>query len=188
MNTFVEKMKFKLESPIRVNQLKPKETLEKLGFTDGMTLCDIGAGTGLFSIPASSISKDKIYALDISQDMVDYLNSKKRELSLESLTPMKVEGDRLPLESNTIDLALLITVLHEVDDKECTLKEIKRILKDLGQAYIVEFYKKETPYGPPVDIRIDDEEIIKICQEIGFDFVEEINISESFYGVLLKNK
>ncbi len=188
MNTFVEKMKSKLESPNRVNQLKPKETLENLGFTEEMTLCDIGAGTGLFSIPAASISKNNIYAIDISKDMIDYLNFKKSELSLESLNPIKVDGDRLPIESNTIDLALMITVLHEVNDKECTLKEIKRILKDSGKAYIVEFYKKETSFGPPVDIRLDSEEIIKLSQEIGFDFVEEINISESLYGILLKNQ
>lgn len=188
MNTFVEKMKSKLESPNRVNQLKPKETLEKLGFTDGMTLCDIGAGTGLFSIQASNISKNNIYAIDISQDMVDYLNSKKNELSLESLIPIKIEGDRLPIESNTVDLALMITVLHEVNDMECTLKEVKRILKDSGKAYIVEFYKKETSFGPPVDIRIESEELINLSKKIGFDFVEEINISEGLYGILLKNQ
>ena len=187
MNTFVEKMKSKLESPNRINELKPIETLEKLGFTEGMTLCDIGSGTGLFSIPAANISKNNIYALDISQDMIDYLNNKKNELSLESLIPMKVDGDNLPLENNTIDLVLIITVLHEVNNIKLTLKEIKRILKKSGKAYIVEFYKKETSFGPPLDIRIDSKDLINLSMEVGFTSIEEIKISDNLYGILLKN-
>lgn len=187
MNTFVEKMKSKLESPNRINELKPIETLEKLGFTEGMTLCDIGSGTGLFSIPAANISKNNIYALDISQDMIDYLNNKKNELSLESLIPIKVDGDKLPLENNTVDLVLIITVLHEVNNMELTLKEIKRILKKSGKAYIVEFYKKETSFGPPLDIRIDSKDLINLCIEVGFTSIEEIKISDNLYGILLKN-
>lgn len=187
MNTFVEKMKSKLESPNRKNELKPTETLEKLGFKDGMTLCDIGSGTGLFSIPAANISKSNIYALDISQDMIDYLNNKKNELSLESLVPIKVDGDILPLKNNAVDLVLMVTVLHEVNNMELTLKEIKRILKKSGKAYIVEFYKKETSFGPPVDIRIDSKDLINLCKEIGFTSIEEIEISDNLYGILLNN-
>ena len=186
MNLFVEKMKSKLESQNRVNELKPTETLEKLGFKDGMTLCDIGAGTGLFSIQASKISKNSIYALDVSQDMIDYLNMQKEELSLESLIPIKVGGDELPLDENSVDLVLMVTVLHEVNNMELSLKEIKRIMKDSGKAYIVEFYKKETSFGPPVDIRIDNNDLINICKINGFKNIEEVKLSDNFYGLILE--
>lgn len=186
MNLFVEKMKSKLESSNRVNELKPNETLEKLGFKDGMTLCDIGAGTGLFAIPAANISKNNIYALDISEEMIDYLNTKKEELSLESLIPTKVSGDEIPLENKSSDLILMVTVLHEVNNIELTIKEIKRIMKDDGKAYIVEFHKKETSFGPPVNIRIDSKELISFCKNNGFTEIEEINISDNLYGILLK--
>lgn len=186
MSLFVEKMKSKLESPSRVNELSPNKTLEKLGFKDGMTLCDIGAGTGLFSIPASKISKNKIYALDISEDMIDYLNVKKEELSLESLIPTKVNGDDLPLDNESVDLVLMVTVLHEVNNMELTIKEIERIIKKDGKAYIVEFNKKETSFGPPLNIRIDSKDLISLCKNSGFTNIEEINISDNLYGILLE--
>ena len=186
MSLFVEKMKSKLESPNRIRELKPNETLERLGFRDGMTLCDIGAGTGLFSIPASKISKNNIYALDISKDMIDYLNVKKEELSLEALKPIKVNGDELPIESNSINLVLMVTVLHEVNNIELTLKEIKRIMKNDGKAYIVEFNKKETSFGPPLNIRIDSDELIDLCKKNNFSNIEEISISDNLYGIILE--
>mgnify|MGYP000721131418 CR=1 FL=1 len=40
----------KLEDPVRVSELDPAGTLERIGFRAGQTLCDIGAGSGLFSL------------------------------------------------------------------------------------------------------------------------------------------
>ena len=55
----------KFENPIRISELSPKATLIRVGFMEGMKLCDIGAGTGIFSFPATEISSDDIYALEI---------------------------------------------------------------------------------------------------------------------------
>ena len=39
----------KFENPERIAELNPRQTLQAVGFKRGMTLCDIGAGTGLFT-------------------------------------------------------------------------------------------------------------------------------------------
>lgn len=186
MNIFVEKMKSKLESEDRINELSPKETLEKLGFKDGMILCDIGAGTGLFSNIAAKISSNSIYALDISDDMLEYLEEKKKELSLSNLIPTKVVGDTLSLESEKADLAIMVTVLHEVNNQKEMLKEIKRVIKEDGRAFIVEFHNSETPFGPPLSRRIDSKDLISLSKEAGFTKVEEINLGVNMYGIILE--
>ncbi|VYT72292.1 methyltransferase domain-containing protein [Clostridium tertium] len=185
MSLFVEKMKSKLESEDRIKELSPKETLEKLGFKDGMLLCDIGAGTGLFSTVAAKISSNSVYALDISDDMLEYLEEKKKELSLSNLIPTKVVGDTLPIASEKADLAIMVTVLHEVNDQKEMLKEIKRVIKEDGKAFIVEFHKRQTPFGPPVTHRIDSKDLISSCKEAGFTKVEEINVGVNMYGIIL---
>ncbi|MFA6075127.1 MAG: hypothetical protein WCV63_02675 [Negativicutes bacterium] len=43
----------KFENPERVAELNPQLTLRAAGFERGMTLCDIGAGTGLFTFAAA---------------------------------------------------------------------------------------------------------------------------------------
>ena len=46
----------KLENEQRILELNAGETLMKIGFTEGLNLCDIGAGTGIFSFEAAKIS------------------------------------------------------------------------------------------------------------------------------------
>lgn len=56
----------KLENPVRLAELDPAATLIRAGFRENMVLCDIGAGTGIFTFPATQISSEKIYTLEIS--------------------------------------------------------------------------------------------------------------------------
>ena len=43
----------KFENPARLDELRPESTLRRAGFSEGMSLCDIGAGTGIFSVAAA---------------------------------------------------------------------------------------------------------------------------------------
>lgn len=60
-----DKIISKFENQMRIEELNPRNTLIKAGFKDSMVLCDIGAGTGIFAFPASRISSNDIYALEI---------------------------------------------------------------------------------------------------------------------------
>ena len=75
----------KFENPIRIAELDPKNTLKKAGFKENMILCDIGTGTGIFSFPAAQISSSYIYALEISDSMLELLERRKAERNVENL-------------------------------------------------------------------------------------------------------
>ena len=173
----------KFENPERLKELSPKETLKKIGFKDDMCLCDIGAGTGIFSVEASKISKNDVYALDISQDMIDILNIKKSDENLVNMKVIRVETDTLPIKDNICNIAIMITVMHELENIEIMMNEIKRILKDGGKLFIVEFHKKKTPFGPPEDHRMSIEQVTKICEETGFRVEKSFDLGENFYGI-----
>lgn len=74
-------------------------------------------------------------------------------------------------------------MLHEVDDLDQTLSEIKRILKPGGKALLLDWKAKETESGPPLHIRIPESDLMKKVEEIGFD-LKEVSVSENHYGVL----
>jgi hypothetical protein len=72
-------------------------------------------------------------------------------------------------------------VLHEVDDKEALLFEIKRIIKTSGRFAIIEFHAKETPMGPPVLHRLDKNTVNTLCVYCGFLKYMEFDLGDNFY-------
>jgi ubiquinone/menaquinone biosynthesis C-methylase UbiE len=176
----------KFESEQRLNELKPQLTLEKIGLTSGMKLFDLGAGTGIFSIPASHMTDQEVYALEISDDMIKILNQRQKEQSLKNLIIKKVTSDQLPLPEYCCDLGLMVTVFHELDQQETILQEIRRILKADGRLIIIDFHKRRTPFGPPVHHRIAKEEIIKLCQQKDFTPIDDFSLGENFYCIIFE--
>jgi ubiquinone/menaquinone biosynthesis C-methylase UbiE len=176
----------KFENPARVAELNPRETLIRVGFKDGMILCDIGAGPGIFSFQAAKISSNSIYALEKSDSMIDLLNARKDEFKVENLIIKSVESERLPIEDNTCDMVIMVTVLHEIEEKEAMLNEIKRILKEKGRFTVIEFHKKETPSGPPSEHRISENAVSKICNDNGFSAVDKFSLGENYYVLVFE--
>ncbi len=177
----------KFENPVRIAELDPKNTLMKLGFKEKMVLCDIGAGSGIFSFPAAEISSGDIFALEISDDIIAVLERKKSEGDIQNLIIRKVESDRLPLESGICDMAIMVTVLHEIEDKDSMLKEIRRILKTNGKLAVIEFHKAETPMGPPVDHRISEEQVMELCDDNSFKHIEKYKSGDNFYYLIFQS-
>jgi ubiquinone/menaquinone biosynthesis C-methylase UbiE len=177
----------KFENPIRVAELNSRNTLIKAGFKDGMTLCDIGAGTGIFSFAAAEISSNDIYALEISDNMIELLKKRMVEGHTKNLNIKKVNSDILPLDNNSCDMAIMVTVLHEIEKKELMLNEIKRILKDKGKLVIIEFHKRKTPMGPPVDHRISDRYVEEICNSIGLKIIDEFSLGDNLYSIIFES-
>lgn len=176
----------KFESDDRLKELRPRETLKRVGFEEGMALCDIGAGTGIFSIPASEISREDIYALEKSDDMIEILEARMEEREIKNLKVEKVESHILPVADNICDLTILITVLHHIEDKKTMVDEIKRISKDQARILIVEFHKKESDIGPPIETRISKEELEEFARDNGLEIAESFDLGENLYAYVFE--
>ncbi|WP_291300437.1 class I SAM-dependent methyltransferase [Desulfosporosinus sp. BICA1-9] len=80
----------------------------------------------------------------------------------------------------------MITVLHEIENKELMLDEIKRILKPKGKLMIIEFHKRKTPMGPPVDHRISEEYVEEIGNSKGLITFDKFSLGENYYSVVFE--
>jgi len=182
----MENQHAKLDRPGRVAELNPTETLKKIGFENGQVLCDIGAGTGLFAIPAARMSKKTVFAIEIKEEYICFLDEKSREENLANLITIKADGFEYAIESLTVDYVLMVTVLHEIENKEAILTEVKRILKGKGKLVVIEFHKRQTSMGPPIPHRIAKDEVIPLCEPYGFTQADSFDLGENYYCLVLQ--
>lgn len=156
----------------------------KIGLGENDLVVDIGAGSGVFTIPAAKLTNNFVYALDINSEFLKIIDEKAKQEGLHNIVTMKSEiGKNYKLKKNIADIVLLVTVLHEVEDKDGLLSEIKRIIKNGGTLAIIEFHKRETAMGPPVSQRISREEIVSLCSKYGFELSNEINLGNNLYCI-----
>lgn len=175
----------KLNSEERKRLLSPYETLSIVGFKKGDTMADIGCGTGLFSIPAAKLISPgtKIYAIDISQEMLDEVSSAAETEHIDNITTVKSDEYDFKLKDESADFILLCTVLHEVDDKQRLLMEANRVCLSGGTVAVIEFNETNTSFGPPLSHRLKKAEASDLLINTGFTIADEFDISEAFYAI-----
>lgn len=171
----------KLENPARVAELDPGATLARIGFKEGMTLCDIGAGSGIFSLAAASLSSGDIWAVDTDGEILAELEQRAKIAGMDNIHAISADGCDYNVRTGSADVVLLVTVLHEVDDKKALLREMRRIMKNEGRSCIIEFVKDDTKMGPPKKHRISAAETEALFRGEGFKKKDEFLLGANFY-------
>ncbi|HNV94654.1 MAG: hypothetical protein APG08_00929 [Candidatus Methanofastidiosum methylothiophilum] len=179
----------KLDSFERRKILPPEEILIKAGLKIKDIFLDIGCGIGYFSIPASRIIgiEGRVFALDTSSEMLEELKRRIYKKNIKNIIPIFSEPYRFPLESNAGTFALISNVLHEVEDKISFLEETNRVLIRCGTLCIVEWQKKETERGPPLEDRIDESEIKNLLEKTNYKLTN-IHLIGDFFSLYISKK
>lgn len=170
------------ETPERLKELDPSGTLKRLGLKKGRVLCDIGAGTGIFTVPAAKITANTVYAVDVTDDLLNVIAGRIKTENLTNIQLIKPESFSYPIPNCSCDIVLMCAVFHHIGCTEL-LHEVSRILKKDGKLALIEFYKKITPHGPPVENRISRQEIDELACNNGFSFIKESRLGDNYYLV-----
>jgi SAM-dependent methyltransferase len=138
-----------LERPERETEEQPDQALDALGLKPGMTVADIGAGTGYMSLRMAKRvgPSGKVYANDLQPEMLRMLRENAALAKLGNVeTVLGSEADpKLP--KGQMDLVLLVDVYHEFSQPQQMLRKIRESLKPDGRLVLLE-YRKEDPKIP----------------------------------------
>jgi ubiquinone/menaquinone biosynthesis C-methylase UbiE len=157
-----------LDSPERMQFLDPGKIFDIIGLEKEMVFADLGCGTGYFSIPASSRVKEVI-VLDVQHEMLDILRNKIRKEGIKNIWTILSEESSIPLPDGSVDVLFMANVFHELEDKTLILREVKRVLAIRGKLVIIDWKKMEMDFGPPLEERLTEEEVISVCKKNGFE-------------------
>lgn len=134
----------KLNNPERLGMIPPEYIWKTLAPDHHTDKVEIGAGTGLFSKAFQELSGEgHTIALDISEEMVTWMKENIIE-EFPQIIPMKTNGKNLPLADNSADIVFMICLHHEIESPEALLSEVRRILRNSGKMFIVDWNKNNS--------------------------------------------
>ncbi|MCC7497484.1 MAG: ArsR family transcriptional regulator [Bryobacterales bacterium] len=105
-----------------------------------LVIADLGAGEGTLSQLLARRAA-RVIAVDNSEKMVEYGSTLAREHGLANLEYRLGDLESLPIDSATVDAAILSQALHHARHPERALAEVRRILKPGGRVVILDLLK-----------------------------------------------
>jgi ubiquinone/menaquinone biosynthesis C-methylase UbiE len=137
-----------LERPSRASEERPDLLVEELHLQPGMTVADIGAGSGYLSRRmAPIVGPGRVFAVDVQPQMVALLTELSQNLKLKNLVPIQGGTEDVRLPAASVDLAVMVDVYHELAYPYEVMHSLVRALKPGGRVVLVE-YRGEDPAVP----------------------------------------
>ncbi len=160
----------RLNDPGRFDSLPPEIFFSVLGgLDDARTIVEIGAGTGLFAAAFARRAPEAIvYAADTAVEMLDWMRVNRHEVAQGRISPVKAEETSVPLGDGIADVVYMINIHHELADPPASYAEALRLLKPGGRLLVVDWALRDTPKGPPQEVRVSGEDLAALLRDAGF--------------------
>ncbi len=168
--------------------IDPASIIAQSGISISHIVADLGCGGGFYTVAAAKQVGNSgiVYAVDIQESKLAATQSAGRHLGCSNIMVVKADLE-LPITGvpeNGCDAALVTSILHEVKNKEALLHNAYRVLKTGGSLIVVEWKKQATPFGPPLESRVGQEEAEQMLQSLSFRKTRDIPGEKFHYAMI----
>jgi predicted methyltransferase len=133
-----------------------------LGIEPGMTVADIGAGSGYYVMRLAPMlgPEGRLIAEDITPAYLRSLEGTVRRAGLDNVTVLRGEASDAKLPGRSVDRAILIHMYHEVAQPFALMHRLAQALKPGAQVGIVDAMRPTEEHGtPPALLRCELEAV-----------------------------
>ena len=166
------------------------EVLSALNLQPGDRIADIGAGGGLYvKLFAESVgNQGEVYAVDIAQPFLDFIQENARADNLENVTTVLGEDKTSNLPDASIDVVFHSDTYHHFEYPLTMVQDLSRALVDGGEMFVLDFERIEGVSSEFTlnHVRAGKEVVISEIESAGFVLVEEIDLPELEENFLLR--
>ena len=161
--------------PARARWQKPGAVVRALGLRRGQVVAEIGAGPGYFTprLARAVGPRGHVYAVDPEPAVLQVLRRNLARARVSNVTPVLSRPDDPLLPASRCDLALIVNSYHHFPDGPALLRRIARALGRDGRIVNIDFDKRETPVGPPVENRVAREDFLRDARRAGLALMAE---------------
>lgn len=171
----VDKWARVFDDPKRDAWQKPAALVDALALRSGMTVAEIGAGTGyLMRFLAAAVGDSgSVLLTDVEPELVAHLRARAEELGADNIVPVLASKQVPRLPPGAVDLVLFVDTYHHIDGRVGYMKSLQHNLRPGGRVAVVDWIRKELPEGPPLDHKIDRLQVIDEMEAAGFAYAGE---------------
>ena len=166
--------------------------MTRIGLVPGMTIADVGTGTGYFALPfAGAVGiEGKILAVDFQKEMLEKLRQKLSASGApQNIVLVEGEAACTNLPGNDCDLVFMANLWHELDDEAGVLGEVKRLIRPGGRLAILDWRGDvASPPGPPVAHRVPLDTLRQVLSRHGWSVTYAGNVGLYSYLVFAELK
>lgn len=175
-------------NPERATWQKPGAVLRVLGLRPAQTIAEIGSGPGYFTLRLARAvgPAGRVYAVDPEPVILDVLRQRLEEARIRNVTPVLGRAGDPLLPAGRCDLALMVNTYHHVPDGPAFLRRLAQALRRGGRIVNIDFEKRETPVGPPVEHRVAREDFLLDARRAGLTLAAEPRVLPHQYFLVLR--
>jgi SAM-dependent methyltransferase len=167
-----------LERSGRELEEMPETALNELGIKSGMTVADVGAGVGYFTIRLAKRvgASGKVYANDVQPEMLSLMRQRAQKAGVNNIIPVLGTESDPKLPAASLDLILMVDVYHEFSQPQKMLRKLRESLKADGRLVLLEYRKEDPaiPIRPEHKMSVDEAKM-----ELGAEGFELERVSEA---------
>jgi cyclopropane fatty-acyl-phospholipid synthase-like methyltransferase len=155
------------DAPERDAWQRPEEVIRHLALAPDAQVADVGAGTGYFSARlARAVPQGRVWAVDLEEDMVRFLNARAQREGLANLRGVLVTPSdaRIP---EPVDVILVVDTHHHIENRPAYYRALRNSLRPNGRVVIIDF-TRESPEGPPAEFRLTPAQVDAEMSEAGY--------------------
>ena len=172
-----------LDGPQRVASLRIDEVVAAANVRPGQTVADIGAGTGLFSVPLAKAvgPKGRVYAVEIDAGFFPQIRKRAAEAGVDNVETVlgKFTDPALPVK--TIDVAFFHDVLHHIAERPAYLKTVARYLAPDGRIVVVDYQAGLGPHPGHPELEVSRAQLEAWMSDAGLTEVQAIEMFPDKY-------
>lgn len=180
-----------MKTPLALTFTDPSVIVNQLQVEPGSQVADFGCGSGFFSFEfAKRVGLEGIvHALDVFPSALEAVASRAKILNLPNIATKQVnlerEGGSL-LAPESMDWVVVKDVLFQNKNKDVMLREMARVLKSGGHAFLMEWSPTETLVGPDKELRISKDQLRALVEAAHLTVEKELNVGGFHYAFLVK--
>jgi ubiquinone/menaquinone biosynthesis C-methylase UbiE len=126
--------------PLRVETLRPDDTIRRVWIRRDAVIADVGAGPGFWTVPlARAAARGRVLALDVRREYLDVAAARARDAGLHNVTTRVVEAAESGLAAASVDLVWMSQVDHYLKDRERYFADVAHALRPHGRIVLINY-------------------------------------------------